>query len=103
MNGLRRPSAQTTAMVRALAEEPTAWRYGSELCQRLDLTPGSLYPILIWLADRGLLETTWDTGAPSDRPPRHRYRLSGIGRALAAELAATPARRPQPKVRWQGA
>jgi PadR family transcriptional regulator PadR len=71
----RRPSAQTTAMVLALAKEPSAWRYGSQLCQRLDLRPGSLYPILMWLADRGLLETTWDTFVvPAGRPPRHRYR-----------------------------
>jgi PadR family transcriptional regulator PadR len=30
-----------------------------------------MYPILMWLADRGLLETTWDTDAPAGRPPRH--------------------------------
>ena len=99
----RRPSAQTTAVVLALAEQPTAWRYGTELCQRLDLRPGSMYPILMWLADRGLLETTWDTDAPAGRPPRHRYRLTGSGRALAAALAAAPARRPDLKARWQGA
>jgi PadR family transcriptional regulator, regulatory protein PadR len=99
----RRPSAQTTAAVLALAEEPTAWRYGSQLCQRLDLRPGSLYPILMWLADRGLLEATWDTDTPTGRPPRHRYRLTGSGRALATDLAEAPARRPDLQVRWQGA
>jgi PadR family transcriptional regulator PadR len=103
MTRVRRPSVQTTAVVLALAEPPTAWRYGNELCQRLDLKPGSLYPILMWLADRGLLETSWDTDVPAGRPPRHLYRLTGSGRALAAELAAAPARRPDPKVRWQGA
>jgi DNA-binding PadR family transcriptional regulator len=64
MTRVRRPSAQTTAVVLALAEQPTTWRYGNELCQRLDLKPGSMYPILMWLADRVLLETTWDAGAP---------------------------------------
>jgi DNA-binding PadR family transcriptional regulator len=103
MTRVRRPSAQTTAVVLALADKPTAWRYGSELCQQRDLKPGSMYPILMRLADRGLLETTWDTGAPAGRPPRHLYRLTGSGRALAAELAAAPARRPHLKVRWQGA
>ena len=38
----RRPSAQTTAVVLALAEQPTIWRHGNELCQHLDLSPGSL-------------------------------------------------------------
>ena len=52
MNGSRRPSAQTMAVVLALAEQPATWRYGYELCQQLDLKPGSLYPILMWLAGR---------------------------------------------------
>jgi PadR family transcriptional regulator, regulatory protein PadR len=103
MTRVRRPSAQTTVVVLALAEKPTAWRHGNALCQQLDLTPGSLYPILMWLADRGLLETTWDTDVPAGRPPRHLYRLTGSGRALAADLAAAPARRPDLKARWQGA
>jgi PadR family transcriptional regulator, regulatory protein PadR len=100
----RRPSAQTTAVVLALAEQPTAWRYGYQLCQRLHLKPGSLYPVLVRLADRGLLEATWDNDVPAGRPPRHLYRLTGSGRALATELAATAgARRSDLKERWQGA
>lgn len=103
MTRARRPSPQTIAVVLALAAEPTAWRYGYELCQQLSLKPGSLYPILVRLADRGLLETDWETGAPAGRPPRHLYRLTGSGRALATELATA---RPQPRrseLRWQGA
>jgi PadR family transcriptional regulator PadR len=100
---IRRPSAQTTAVVLAPAEQPTAWRYGYQLCQQLGLKPGSLYPILVRLADRGLLEATWDTDVPAGRPPRHRYRLTGAGRALATDLAPAPARRPDLKTRWQGA
>jgi DNA-binding PadR family transcriptional regulator len=83
MTRSRRPSAQTTAVVLALAEKPTAWRYGYQLCQQLGLKPGSLYPILVRLADRGLLETTWDTDVPAGRPPRHLYRLTGPARPHA--------------------
>jgi PadR family transcriptional regulator, regulatory protein PadR len=90
VTGSRRPSAQTTAVVLALAEQPATWRYGYELCQQLDLKAGSVYPILMRLADRGLLETTWESEAPAGRPPRHLYRLTGPGRVLAAELAAAP-------------
>jgi PadR family transcriptional regulator, regulatory protein PadR len=86
----RRPSAQTTAVVLALADEPASWRYGYQLCQQLGLKAGSVYPILMRLADRGLLETAWETDAPAGRPPRHLYRLTGPGRGLAAELAAAP-------------
>jgi DNA-binding PadR family transcriptional regulator len=51
-------------VVLALAEEPTACRYGYQLCRQLGLKPGSLYPILMRLTDRGMLETAWDTEAP---------------------------------------
>jgi PadR family transcriptional regulator PadR len=89
MVSFRRPSGQvTTAVVLALAEQPATWRYGYELCQQLDLDAGRLYPALMALADRGLLETTWERDVPAGRPPRHRYRLTGPGRVLAAELAA---------------
>ena len=58
--------------------------------QQLDLKAGSVYPILMRLADRGLLETAWERDVPAGRPPRHLYRLTGPGRVLAAELAAAP-------------
>jgi len=105
----RRPSAQTTAVVLALAEDLTAWRYGYQLCRQLDIKPGSLYPILMRLTDRGLLEATWDTDVPAGRPPRHLYRLTGSGRALATELATTTTTRAAATRRsgltegWQGA
>ena len=92
----RRPSAQTAAMIRALAAQPATWRYGYELCQQLGLKAGSVYPILMRLADRGLLETSWERDPPAGRPPRHLYRLTGPGRQLADRLAAEPPARPTP-------
>ena len=93
----RRPSKQTTAVLLALAEAPTTWRYGYDLCQQLGLKAGSMYPILMRLADREMLETTWESAAPAGRPPRHLYRLTGLGLELAAELTATPARAAKAK------
>lgn len=90
----RRPSAQTTAVVLALAQDPATWHYGYQLCQHLGLKAGSVYPILMRLADRGLLETAWERDAPAGRPPRHLYRLTGPGRVLAGGLAAEPAGQP---------
>lgn len=87
MPRFRRPSAQTTAVVLALAQRPAKWRYGYDLCQQVELKAGTMYPILMRLADRGLLETAWETEAPPGRPPRHMYRLSADGRALARQLA----------------
>ena len=104
MNRSRRPSAQTVSVLLALAEQPTVWRYGYELCQQLDLKAGSMYPILMRLADRGLLETAWETEVPPGRPPRHLYRLSAAGLALASEIAASAAPRPAAlRPTWEGA
>jgi PadR family transcriptional regulator PadR len=91
MTQARRPSPQTVAVLLALAEQPTTWRYGYELCQQLGLKAGSMYPILIRLADKGMLETGWEEEPPPGRPPRHLYRLTGPGLEHACQLARPPA------------
>ncbi|NJC72559.1 PadR family transcriptional regulator [Planosporangium thailandense] len=83
----RRPSPQTVNVLRALAADPARWRYGYDLATEVHLKSGSLYPILVRLADRGLLETSWEPGVGS-RPPRHLYRLTGAGREFVAALTA---------------
>jgi DNA-binding PadR family transcriptional regulator len=93
----RPPSEQTTAVLLALAEDPAAWRHGYDLCQQTGLKAGSMYPILIRLADRGWLETTWETEIPVGRPPRHLYRLTEAGLELASELAAAKAQAARPR------
>jgi PadR family transcriptional regulator PadR len=75
------------AVLCAMAESPSAWRYGYEL----GLKAGSLYPILIRLSDRCLLEATWESDPPQGCPPRHLYRLTGAGVQLTAQVAAAPA------------
>jgi DNA-binding PadR family transcriptional regulator len=97
----RRPSAQTRAVLRAFAAQPSSWRYGYELGQELGLQAGSLYPILMRLSDRGLLEASWERDAPAGRPPRHLYRLTAAGASLAAQAMSdpsAPARRPRPEL-----
>ena len=96
MTRIRRPSARTTAVLQALAEEPGRWRYGYELCSQLGMQAGSMYPILIRLADRGLLETSWETERVPGRPARHLYRLTGAGHAYATSAAAAPGTASRP-------
>jgi len=75
-------------VLRALAAEPSVWRYGYELGQQVGLKAGSLYPILIRLCDRGLLEATWEADPPLGRPPRHLYRVTGAGARLAVQVGS---------------
>lgn len=89
-------SAQAISVLQALAADPTHWRYGYDLATEVHLKSGSLYPILIRLADRSLLETSWEAGEGS-RPPRHLYRLTQAGREHVAALAAAPADRTVPR------
>jgi PadR family transcriptional regulator, regulatory protein PadR len=98
MTRTRRLSAQTVAVLYALAEQLSTWRHGYELGQQVGLKAGSLYPILIRLSDRGLLEAIWETDPPSGRPPRHLYRLTHAGARLAAEVAES-AINPAPRRR----
>jgi DNA-binding PadR family transcriptional regulator len=83
-------SAQAILVLRALAADSSRWRYGYDLGAEVRLKSGSLYPILVRLADRGLLDATWEPG-PDGRPPRHLYRLSTAGREYVAALPAVPA------------
>ena len=91
MTRIRRPSAQTVAILRALAKNPDHWRYGYDLCAEIGLQAGSMYPILMRLADRGLLETAWETEHVPGRPARHLYRLTAAGREYAAAAAEAQA------------
>jgi PadR family transcriptional regulator len=91
-------SAQTVALLVALAARPQDWRHGYDLARETGLKSGTLYPILVRLADRGLVEACWEDGQPAGRPRRHLYRLSPDGLSAAAEAArdAAPAARRTP-------
>ena len=52
-------SPQTLSVLAALCEEPSAWQHGYALARQTGLKSGTLYPILIRLADRGLVEACW--------------------------------------------
>ena len=80
----RKLSSQSLAVLAALANRPTDWLYGLELAKLTLLQSGTLYPILIRLADRALLESRWLEPTEPGRPPRHAYRITSAGlKALA--------------------
>jgi PadR family transcriptional regulator, regulatory protein PadR len=60
-------SAQTLLVLAALSGAPADWRHGYDLARQTGLKSGTLYPILIRLADRGLVEACWQD-EPAARP-----------------------------------
>jgi PadR family transcriptional regulator PadR len=100
----RRPSPQTVKVLEALAATQGVWRYGYELGLEVGLQSGSLYPILVRLCDRGLLEAKWEETPSPGRPPRHLYRLTAEGFEHAAALARPVVQRhPRPGPELRGA
>jgi DNA-binding PadR family transcriptional regulator len=101
-NSTRRLSPQTLAVLEVLNATPGAWRYGLEIAAETGLKSGSLYPILVRLHDRGLLESQWLEPERPGRPARHAYRMTGAGKA-ALRGATTPALTPATALSAQGA
>jgi PadR family transcriptional regulator PadR len=81
-----RLSPQTVLVLDAFLEAPKSWRYGYDISRDTGLKSGTLYPILMRLADHELVETCWQT-TESGKPPRHMYRLTPVGlRSARAQL-----------------
>lgn len=80
-----RSSPQTRLLLSSLLARPAEWRYGYDLSRETELKSGTLYPILMRLAEKSLLETRWEETAGAGRPPRHMYRLTGLGQRWARE------------------
>jgi DNA-binding PadR family transcriptional regulator len=76
-------SAQTLSVLAALCDQPSQWQHGYALAKQTGLKSGTLYPILIRLADRGLVEACWQDEPAPGRPRRHLYRLTAAGLAGA--------------------
>lgn len=72
------------------------------LAKQTGLRSGTLYPILIRLAERGLVEACWEDGQPAGRPRRHLYRLTSGGLAAARAALAEQAQPRQPRAAAAG-
>jgi PadR family transcriptional regulator, regulatory protein PadR len=79
-------SPQTLSVLAALCEQPSGWQHGYALARQTGLKSGTLYPILIRLADRGLVEACWQEEPVPGRPRRHLYRLTADGVASATTV-----------------
>ncbi len=88
-------SPQTLKVFGALLDDPQGWHYGYALSKITGLASGTLYPILMRLVDRDLLETRWEPAETPGRPPRHVYRLTPDGLQLATSRVASVAQAKQ--------
>jgi PadR family transcriptional regulator PadR len=87
-----RLSAQTLQVLNQFLQAPQDWRYGYDLGRNAELKSGTLYPILMRLAQHKLLETRWEV-SETGKPPRHMYRLTATGLRYArthVEASAGP-------------
>jgi DNA-binding PadR family transcriptional regulator len=81
-------SRQTYLLLAALLEQPRRWRHGYELAKQTGLKSGTLYPLLMRLSEQGLLTARWSESDLPGKPPRHLYRPTAAGLALAREQRA---------------
>lgn len=83
-----RLSPQTLLVLDAFLEQPEDWKYGYDLSRITGLKSGTLYPILMRVAEHKLLETKWEPSEPG-KPPRHMYRFTLEGLRFARSLPAS--------------
>jgi PadR family transcriptional regulator len=79
-----RRSPQTTQVLAVFLASNPEWRYGYDLSRNTGLKSGTLYPILMRLAEQRLLETSWEA-TEEGKPPRHMYKLTQSGLRYASE------------------
>lgn len=96
MRRVPRYSPATRLVLEYFVAAPSQWCYGYQLMTTLDLSSGTLYPVLIRLTDARWLQTRWDAPTKDGRPPRHLYRLAAgaapEARAILSKWAARTVR-----------
>jgi len=87
LNFKMRRSPQTALVLAEFLRDEQEWRYGYDISRSTGLKSGTLYPILMRLAEHRLLETAWET-VEAGRPPRHMYKLTRDGLRYAQQVNA---------------
>ncbi len=82
-----RRSPQTALVMAEFLSDEQEWRYGYDISRNTGLKSGTLYPILMRLAEHRMLKTSWET-AETGRPPRHMYKLTKDGLRTAREMVS---------------
>lgn len=85
-------SPQTIRVLGKFLQGAKDWKYGYDISRTTGLKSGTLYPILMRLAEHALLETRWEDPEPG-KPPRHMYRLTADGLRYAREQVLATSKR----------
>jgi len=102
MRSRLRLSPQTLRVLDAFLEDPKEWKYGYDISKTTGLKSGTLYPILMRLAERKLLEASWET-AELGKPPRHMYRFTPDGLREAREAVRSRLKSRSQRAAFSGA
>ncbi len=88
----------TQLVLRELLADPTAEKYGLEICKAVGLASGTVHPLLYKFEELGWLESRFEQIDPADagRPRRRFYRLTPDGAEFAHQALAR-VRKPQPQ------
>lgn len=81
----RRPSRQMRILLERLLAQAPQPQHGYELMKDTGLSSGTLYPLLMRMADQGLVEAEWQAPSQPGRPARHAYRLTAAGVQFARD------------------
>jgi PadR family transcriptional regulator, regulatory protein PadR len=77
----RKMSMQTFRVLQALAQRPGVPMCGADFIKDLNISSGTVYPILLRLEADGLVKSKWETEDSSElgRPRRRLYEITGDG------------------------
>jgi DNA-binding PadR family transcriptional regulator len=80
----------TQRVLREFLDDPTAEKYGLQICKAVTLAPGTVHPLLYKFEELGWLESRFEEIDPSDagRPRRRYYRLTPDGVEFARDALA---------------
>ncbi len=70
-------------LLQALSRRGRQWFHGYDIIKETGLRSGTLYPLLMRMAEQGLIEAEWRQPEKIGRPARHVYRLTTRGAAFA--------------------
>jgi PadR family transcriptional regulator, regulatory protein PadR len=89
---LTKPTIAVLEVLLTATDDAPAW--GLSICREADLGPGTVYPILDRLLERGWVASRDETDPHPGRPARRYYEITGTGRSQAqAALDTRRARR----------